>query len=418
MFVGTITTSAQTSTRHYALTNVQIQTITNGVIQKGTLVMRDGKIVALGPDVTAPSNADVIDCSGLTVYPGLFDAGTELGLVEIGSLPETHDENENGDLTPQAQALTAVNPNSVSIPVTRVNGVTTVLTAPSGGLLPGTAAVMNLFGYTPEQISVAGRHALILNFPSRARGGWWDQRSDDELDKQFRERMDKLDEVWDRAELYTRIDSAWNAGGTGSRAPEYVPEIQAMLPAIRREMLVLVEVNKASDIDTAIAWIKRRNIRAALTGVSEGWRVADHIAESNLACIVGPVLSIPRRASDRYDKAYANPALLRNAGVNVALRTNQSANVRNLPFNAGFAAAYGMGREEALRSVTIVPAQIFGVDSLLGSLEVGKQATLFVADGDPFEPSTTVQKLFINGWDVPLKSRHTELHDEFLERKP
>ena len=418
MFVETITTSAQTTSRHYALTNVQIETVTNGVIQKGTLVMRDGKIVALGSDVAPPLNADVIDCSGLTVYPGMFDAGTQLGLIEIGSLSETHDENENGDITPQAQALTAVNPNSVSIPVTRVNGVTTVLTAPSGGLLPGTAAVINLFGYTPEQISVAGRHALVLNFPSRARGGWWDQRSDEEIDKSFRERMDKLDEVWDRAELYARIDSAWKAGGTGDRAPEYVPEIQAMLPAIRRDMLVLMEVNKASDIDTAIAWIQRRNLRAALTGVSEGWRVASHIAESKLPCIVGPVLSIPRRASDRYDKAYANPGLLRKAGVDVAIRTRQSANVRNLPFNAGFAAAYGMGREEALRSVTIVPAQIFGVDSLLGSLEVGKQATLFVADGDPFEPGTTVQRLFINGWDVPLESRHTELHNEFLERKP
>ena len=418
LIAGVFGLYAQTSSGHYALTNARIETVTGGVVENGTLVIRDGVIVALGLNLPVPPGAEVIDCSGKTVYPGLIDAGTRLGLVEISSLPETRDENENGDLTPHAQALTAINPNSVSIPVTRVSGVTTVMTVPVGGLLPGTAALVNLMGYTPEQMSVDGRRALVLNFPSRARGGWWDQRSDEELDKGFREGIEKLNEVWDRAELYARIDSAWNAGEAKNSMPEYVPEIEALLPAIRREMLVFVEVNKAADIDSAIAWIQQRNIRAVLSGVSEGWRVADRIAESELPCIVGPVLSIPGRASDRYDKAYANPGLLHKAGVDVALRTNQAANVRNLPYNAGFAAAYGMGREQALRAVTIVPAQILGVESMLGSLEVGKQATLFVADGDPFEPETSVERLFINGWDVPLESRHTELHDEFLQRKP
>ncbi len=410
--------SAQTSSRHYALVNARLQTVTNGTIERGTLVMRDGYIVALGTDVPVPSDAERIDCSGMTVYPGLIDAGTELGLIEIGSIPETRDENEEGDLTPQARALTAVNPNSAAIPVTRVNGVTTAVTAPSGGLLPGTAALINLFGYTPEQMSVAGRSALVLNFPSRARGGWWDRRDDEEIEKQWKEQMEKLDEVWDRAELYARIDAGWKEGKKGERLPEYVPEIQALLPAIRREMPVMVEVHKAADIDSAIAWIGRRKIRAVLTGVSDGWRVADHIAKAGIPCIVGPALSIPANDADRYDKAYANPGLLRVAGVEVALRTGDAANVRNLPFNAGFAAAYGMGREEALRAVTIVPARIFGVDSLLGSLEAGKQATLFIADGDPFEPAAVVRGLFINGWNVPLASRHTELHQEFLKREP
>lgn len=410
-------TDRGTLSRHYVLTGGRIQTVTNGVVE-GSLVIRDGRIVKIDPLNGTEDGAEVIDCSGMTIYPGMIDAGTQLGLVEIGSLPETRDENENGDLTPHAQALTAVNPNSVAIPVTRVSGVTTVLTSPSGGMLPGTGALINLYGYTPEQTNVAGTRLLVLNFPSRARNGWWDRRSDEEIDKGFRNRMDKLDEVWDRAELYSRIDSAWNAGASGARMPEYVPEIQALVPAVRRDMKVLVEVNKAADIDSAIAWIERRNIDAVLSGVSEGWRVADRIAESGLPCIVGPVLSIPRRASDRYDKAYANAGLLSKAGIKVALRTDQAANVRNLPFNAGFAATYGMGQEEALRAVTLNPAQIFGVDSLLGSIEPGKQATLFVADGDPFEPATNVTRLFINGWDVPLESRHTDLYDEFLERKP
>ena len=320
-----------------------------------------------------------------------------------------------GDLTPHAQGLTAVNPNSVSIPVTRVNGVTTVLSSPSGGLLPGTGALINLHGYTPEQMNVAGTRVLHINFPSRARGGWWDERSDEEIDEAWQNRMDKLEEIWDRAETYNRIELAEEKG---KRLPEYVPAIDAVLPAIRREMIVMVEANKATDIDSAIAWIKKRDLRAVLSGVREGWRVADNIAASGIPCIVGPVLSIPTRASDRYDKAYANPGLLKEAGVQVGLRTAQAANVRNLPFQAGFAVAYGMDYQDALEAVTIESARIFGVDSLLGSLEAGKQATLFVADGDPFEPSTTVHHLFINGWNVPLTSRHTELYNEFLDRKP
>ncbi len=409
--------SLLSQSRFYALTNARIETVTNGVIERGTLVMRDGRIEALGANLPVPAGAEEIDCSGLTVYPGMIDAGTHLGLIEVSSIPETRDESELGDLTPHAQALTAVNPNSVSIPVTRVNGVTTVLTLPSGGLLSGTGALINLHGYTPEQMNVAGLHVLQINFPSRARGGWWDERTDEEVEEEWQSRMDKLNEVWDRAETYARIDSAWEAGRR-ERLPEYVPVIEALLPAIRREMRVVVEVNKAADIDSAIAWIQRRNLRAILAGVREGWRVADRIAAAGIPCIVGPVLSLPSRASDRYDKAYANPGLLRKAGVQVALRTDDVENVRNLPFQAGFAAAYGMGREEALRAVTIEPARIFGVDSLLGSLEIGKQATLFVADGDPFEPGTVVRRLFIDGRDVPLESRHTDLYDEFLHREP
>jgi imidazolonepropionase-like amidohydrolase len=154
------------------------------------------------------------------------------------------------------------------------------------------------------------------------------------------------------------------------------------------------------------------------TGVAEGWRVADEIAAAGIPVITGPVLSLPTRQSDRYDRAYTNAAMLHKAGVKVALRTNDAENVRNLPFNAGFAAAYGMGKEAALKAVTIVPAEIFGLADEVGSLEKGKLANLFVTDGDPFEPKTQVKHLFISGYNVPLDSRHIRLYNEFLEREP
>ncbi len=406
----------------FALTNARIVTVTNGVIEGGTLVIEEGRITALGTDVAIPDDAEVIDCTGLSVYPGMIDSGTQLGLVEVGSLPGTRDYNEIGGLVPHMNALTAVNPNSVAIPVTRVNGVTTVITAPSGGLMPGAAALINLFGYTPEQMLVEDVQMMKLRFPETTRGGWWDDRSQEEIEEEAEEAMDRLNELWDRAALYARIDSAYAAGAAEeeSRRPEYVPEMKALLPVVRGEMPLLLVANKAADIQAALDWVEERGLtdNVILSGVAEGWRVADEIVEAGVPCLVGPVIALPARPSDRYDKAYANPGLMHEAGVTVAIRSGQAENVRNLPYHAGFAVAYGMPREAALRAVTIVPARIFGVAGELGSLEVGKQATLFAATGDPFETKTQIRHLFIEGYKVPLESRQTRLYDEFLDRTP
>jgi imidazolonepropionase-like amidohydrolase len=402
----------------YALVNARIETITSGTIERGTVVIRNGRIAAVGAGVTAPADATTIDCSGLTIYPGLIDAGCQIGLVEIGSLPETVDQDELGEISPQADALTAVNPNSIAIPVTRVSGVTTAMVVPVGGLVAGTGALINLHGYTPEQMKVGSLRPVVLNFPSTGRAGWSDTRSDEEIEKEVRKGVDRLKELWKRAVLYAKIDSAYRAHPDPERLPEYIPELKALLPVIRGEAPLMIEVNTARDIDSAIVWVREQKIRAIFTGVSEGWRVADRIAAAKIPCIVGPVISMPTRPGDNYARTYQNPGLLHAAGVVVTIRTTDAANVRNLPFNAGFAAAYGLGREEALRAVTIVPATLFGVDSLLGSIETGKQATLFVADGDPFEPATTIRHLFIDGYQIGLETRQTELYREFIRRSP
>lgn len=415
---ATIPAAAQYRKGTYLLTNARIETITHGIIDHGSLLISNGKITALGTNVSKPADAEVIDCSGLTLYPGMIDAGTRLGLVEIGSLSETNDYDEIGEITPQMQALTAVNPNSISIPVTRVSGVTTALTAPTGGLFPGTAALIDLVGYTPEQMAVGGFRAMVMTYPVSARQGYWDDRPDEEIDKSRKQAQERLNTVWQQAELYAKIDSGYQATSAQERSPEYVPEVEALAPVIRGQMPIIIEVNAAKDIDSALAWVKKWNVHAIFSGVSEGWRVADKIAAAGIPCIVGPVLDIPGRASDRYDKAYTNAGLLRKAGVKIAIRTSDEANVRNLPFQAGYAAAYGLGREEALRAVTIVPAEIFGVDRMLGSLDVGKVANLFAADGDPFEPSTNIRYLFIDGYSIPMESRHTDLYKEFLKREP
>jgi imidazolonepropionase-like amidohydrolase len=208
---------------------------------------------------------------------------------------------------------------------------------------------------------------------------------------------------------------------------EYVPEMEALLPVVRGEVPLLIEANDAQDILEAIEWVERRGLRAVLTGVLDGWRVADRLAASGIPVIAGPVHALPLRESDRYDFPYANPGLLHQAGVQVALRTTSLGmgsveNSRNLPFEAAFAAAYGesagFGRREALEAVTIVPARIFGLEGELGSIEAGRRATLFVASGDPFETASQITHLFIDGYRVPLASRQTELYHEYLNRQP
>ncbi|MBX7125439.1 MAG: amidohydrolase family protein [Cyclobacteriaceae bacterium] len=409
----TLAQSPKARTGTFAFTHATIVTVTQGTISNGTVVVAGGKIVAAGTNVSIPAGAEVIDCTGLSIYPGMIDAGTRIGLTEVGSDPRTVDFNEIGDVVPQMRALSAVNPNATAIPVNRIAGITSALAAPDGGLFPGTAALVNLHGYTSDQM-YAGFEGVVLNFPASGKRGFWDRRTDEEVKKAAEKSLKQLNDVWTKALEYHKLDSATH-GKAG-----YYPELQALLPVVRGQVALLVECNAEADIKAALKWIADKHIaKVVLTGVAEGWRVAGEIAKAKIPVITGPVLAIPSREYDRYDKAYANAGLMQKAGVVVALRTRDSnTNYRNLPYHAGFAATYGMGRDEALRAITIVPAQIFGVADRLGSVEAGKEANIFITDGDPFETKTQVRYVLISGWMIPLVSRQTLMYDEFLKREP
>lgn len=394
----------------FLLKNATVVTVTNGILQNNHVLISNGKIESIGPNLTA-SGAEEIDCTGQFIYPGMLDSGTKLGMVEINSVQETNDNAELGNITPNMQALTTINPSAVAIPVTRVSGVTTTLAVPSGGLFPGTAALINLNGYTPDQM-YAGFKGVVMNFPSSARRSSYDRRSDEDIKKDAEKAMKNIDEVWQRAVTYHQLKSS-------EGELDFYPEMEHLSKAVSGELPLLIEVNAAKDITNAIEWLEgKTDVRAILTGVAEGWRVADKIAAANLPVVTGPMLSVPTRPSDRYDASYSNPGKMQAAGVKVAIRTNDTENVRNLPFNAGFAAAYGMGKEEALRAVTIIPAEIFGVADQLGSIDAGKSATLFVSDGDPFETKTQILHVFIDGYKIPMTNRHIQLYQEFLDRDP
>lgn len=370
------------------------------------LLIEDGLISQIGSGLSAPS-AKVIDCTGLEIYPGMIDSGTKLGLAEIGAVSLTQDHSEIGTYTPHMEALTAINPNSVNIPVNRVNGITTVLAVPGRGLFPGKAALINLHGYTPQQM-YADFKAPILRFPSTGKRGRWDRRSAEDVKKDADKALKKLNNFWKNCKVYAKL----------GKSERYNPQMEALKPVVNGEMPLMIEANKKQDILAALAWANKQDIKFILSGVAEGYRVLDSLVKYNIPVITGPILDNPARSSDKYDVGYSNAGQMQKAGIKVAIRTNETENVRNLPYNAGFAAAYGMGWEEAFKAITLTPAEIFGVADKYGSLEKGKVANLFISNGDPFETKTQIQHLFISGWKIPLESRHTLLYDEFLERDP
>lgn len=399
----------------FLLKGATLHTVTNGIFV-GDILLKDGKIADIGPSITSADNAvKTMDCKGKHIYPGLIDSGCRLGLVEIESVSVTNDFNELGDFIPHMKALTAINPNAVAIPVTRTNGVTTVFSKPEGSTFSGQGVLINLFGYNPDQMS-AGAERVVMQFPSTGRRGRWDKRSEEDITKDADKALKNINDIWESANSYIKIDSAAKAENKSWATNN--PQMEALKPIVQGVMPIFIEVNSKADIEKALIWINEKKIKAVLTGVAEGWRVADKIAKAKLPVIVGPVLSVPRRANDKYDIAYKNPSIMSKAGIKLAIRSNNAENTRNLPFEAGFAAAYGMGVEEALKAVTINAAEIFGVADQYGSLTKGKVANVIITDGDPFETKTQIEKVFIKGWSIPIESRQTLLYDEFLERSP
>lgn len=400
----------------FAITNATIHTVTNGVINNGVVLIDGEKIVGVGTDIKISSDYEQINASGKHVYPGFMDAGTQLGLQEIGAVAVTRDQAELGEFNPHVRAFTAINPSSVNIPVTRVNGVTHVISMPVSGRLSGKATLIDLYGYSPDSMAVRPNAALHLNWPSSKKGGWWDDRSDEKVQKEYQKNLKELRDFWSKAAFYDKMMTAFEQNPDNRTQPDADKKMQAMREVISGKIPVVISVDAKSDILDAIDWTKKHpDAKFILAGVQDGWRVADEIADAGLPCLVS-TLYTPQRDYDNYQRPYQNPGKLHDAGVKVAIATGGVENVRNAPYHAGFAASYGLGKEEALKAITINTAEIFGVSDKLGSIEEGKQANLFIAEGDPFEPMNHINQVFIRGYKIPMISRHTQLYEEYLNR--
>lgn len=405
----------------YVIRNARIVTVSGADIENGAVVISGGRITAVGANVSAPAGAQEIDARGLTIYPGMIDLGTNMGLIEVPTgAPGTVDTQELGEMNPNIAAVWSVNPHSAHIAVTRVAGVTAALSLPSGGIISGQAALINLLGSSPREMAVVPEVALMIEFPRVGGGGGFGPGPSltPEAITQRDRRIEELRKMFRDAEAYGRAQDAYRKDSKSVPRPATNLKLAALVPYARGERLVIFRAERERDIRAVSRFAEELKLKPIIIGASEGWKAAAFLKEKNIPVILDGVLNLPLREDDAYDSLYENAAKLQAAGVRFCISTGDAgAHVRDLPFNAGMAAAFGLAKAEALKSVTLYPAQILGVANQMGSIEAGKLANLVIADGDILEARTNIRYLFINGRQLPLVSRHTMLNDQFKDRK-
>jgi imidazolonepropionase-like amidohydrolase len=408
----------------YAIRNARVVTVSGAELDNATVVISNGRISAVGAAAAAPAGAQEIDGRGLTVYPGMIDLGTNMGLAEVSAVGATLDTNELGDMNPNVAAIWSINPHSSHINVTRVAGVTSALALPSGGIISGQAALINLAGSSPREMAVAPQAALVVEFPRIGGGGGFaaflqaqQGITQDAISARDR-RVEQLRQMLRDAEAYGRAQDAYAKDPKNVPRPPTDLKLAALVPFVRGERPVIFRAEREREIRAVVRFAEELKLRPVVIGGSEAWKAAQFLKEHDVAVILDSVLNMPLREDDPYDSLYENASKLAAAGVRFCISTGDSgAHVRDLPFHAGMAAAYGLPRAEALKAVTLYPAQILGVADRLGSVEQGKVANLVVTDGDLLEARTSVRYLFIAGRQIPLVSRHTMLSDQFKDRK-
>ena len=407
-----------------AIRNARIVTVSGPDIERGTVVIRDGKIEAVGANVSVPAGAQTIDGNGLSVYPGMIDAGTNMGLVEVPQGANgTVDLSEVGDLNPNAKAIIAVNPHSAHIAVTRVEGITNTLTAPTGGLISGQAALINLLGTAPKEMAVVPQVALVINYPrigggGGGFGGFQQQPANLAETLTANERqVDQIRKMLRDAEAYGRAQDAYAKDKSLPR-PDRNVVLEPLVPYVRGEQPVIFRADREAEIRGALRFADEMKLKPIILGGNDASKVANLLKEKNVPVILTGIFSLPSREDDAYDALYETAAKLQQAGVRFCISTGDAGpEVRNLAQYAGMAAAFGLSKADAVKAVTLYPAQILNVADRLGSIEAGKMANLVVTDGDLLEIRTHIRYLLIDGRPVVLTSRHTELNDAFKNRK-
>lgn len=406
------------------LKGATIHTVSGAVIDKADLLVSDGKIAAIGTDLAAPAGVEVIDLTGQHVYPGFISANSQLGLTEISSVRATVDTTETGALNPNARTHVAINPDNELIPAARLNGVLTANVTPLSSsnrgqpptLLAGTSALVRLDGWTWEDMTLRPATAVHLYWPPvRTDRGPRAAAPEEDADqpRAADERLKLIRDTFAAARSYAAAKAAGHAD-TDLR-------LEALIPVLRGETKLFIHADAVAQIDAALDWALREKLAFTLVGGRDAWMLADRLKAAGTGVILAGTFNLPARRDEAYDTPFTTPAKLHAAGVKfcLALGTdggNRTANERNLPYEAALAAAFGLPREEALKAVTLHAADLLGVSHELGSIDLGKRATLIVTNGDPLEVTTAVLIALIDGARIDLRSRQTELYQKYRQR--
>lgn len=374
------------------------------------ILIRNNRIVSMGPGVNA-ANAKVIDAAGKFIYPGMIDANTGIGLQEIGGISTMNLRSEMGQFNPHMKALVALNVESEILGVTRMNGVTTVLTSPTGGVISGQATLINTAGWTWEDLAVVRTAGIIINIPGQGggggRGGGGGGRGGGAPPPNVAQTLADFEQFMTESRDY----AAGRDAGTTKLDLIY----EAMRPLFKKEVPAIIPANSEAQIRAAVAFAEKWNLRLVISGGGEAYKVGRFLVEKNVPVILGSIESAPGDNLP-YDAIYAAPGLLAEQGVKFAFSTGNGSNARHVAFHAALAVAYGLPADVALKALTIWPAEILGADKQIGSIAQGKLANLFVTTGDPMDLRTQVTSVFIKGREVPNDDRHHRLYLKYKAR--
>ena len=384
-----------------------IHTVSHGILEDSDLLFENGKIISIGKDLIVNSNVEIVDALGKHVFPGLISAISTLGLQEIGAVRATRDYAEVGEMNPNVRANVSYNPDSELIPISRSNGVLIALSVPRSGKISGMSSLMMLDGWTWEDATLKHPVGLHLFWPSMNELKDKKKHKENKKEDSRLKSIQKINEIFNDAHAYLKLKE------NNLSSYKHNLRLEGILQVIQGNLPVFIHANEVRQIEAAIYWSDRQNLDMILVGGKDSWKVTSLLKERDIPVIYTQTHSVPMRRFERYDQSFITPSILFNAGVKFCISNSESPfqtpHIRNLPYHAAKAGSYGLPWDVALRSITLSTAEIFSVEDNVGSLEVGKDATLFLADGDILDIRSHVIKAYIQGREVDLNDRHKML---------
>ena len=409
--------TAPASPRAFSIVGATIHPVSGPDIPKGTVVVRDGKIVSVAAGASPPADGPIVDATGKHIYPSLFPPLTALGLKEISAVPASVDAAESGDINPDARASVAVNFDSELLPVARSGGVLVAGVTPTGGIVSGTVAAMKLDGWTREDATLKDPAAVTVFWPSLAIDrSPTASRSVKAQEKKRDEAVEKLKNVFRDAKAYAKARAAEGQAGVPRHAED--AKLAALVPAVEGRIPVVVAAAQLAQIRDAVKWARDEGLRVVIWGGNDAWRMADELAKADVAVVVDSPLDLPSRPDEPYDTEFANAGKLAKAGVRVLFNDGgeDASNVRNLPHLVATAVTFGFPRDKALAGMTLEPAKLLGVADRLGSLEAGKDATFILTDGDILDLRSRVVGAYLDGGALDLTDKQKRLYEKYRNR--
>ena len=412
--------------RSVLIKNATVHTVSQGVLSNTDVLIENGKITAVGPQLTNQINSataetndtQVVDASGKHLYPGLIALDTSLGLVEIEMSRPTVDNAEVGYINPQISTATAYNPDSELIPTIRFNGITHAQIVPSGDGIAGQSVLVNLDAWTIEDALTPSAGQFHVYWPQIKRMPEDEKEKAKAIEKN-QQAIDQLNIAFEDGYRYFLSDKAKGKDKTKDEDPQSATNNlrwQAMLPLYQGKATLFAHADSVGQIEQVIALTKKYQFKLVIVGGYDAWRLASSLREVNASVIYPHTLSLPKRKDEPVDLPFKIPSLLANAGIPFALGFSSDWNSRNLPYAAGYSAAYGLTPEQALKSITLDAAKLLGVEDL-GAIAVGYQGSVVLSEGDILDPMTNkIEAIWIEGRQIDLNNRHQQLYQKYLKR--